>query len=722
MFVARILFPLPIGKFFDYTVPENETVHAGSYVIAPFGPNNRIGVVWKVVPEGNEPNRKLKSISEVFSVPPMPETMRDFIEFVAKYTVTQLGQVLKLSLRSLDAFKDSPSITTYELTGDIPLRLTPKRKAVISAISALNLPTLSELAKEAGVSTSVVKGMVSAGALRTVLVSSDKPFSPPVPSESKKELTNDQRSAVATIHQVQDAKKFAPIVVDGVTGSGKTEVYFEAIAKALRDDESTQILILLPEIALTQAILQRFTDRFEAEPTVWHSELSDSQRRRAWREVAFGRTRIVVGARSALFLPFTKLGLIVIDEEHDTSYKQDEGVNYNGRDIAVAKAKFENACILLGSATPSLESASNTESGRYGLVTLSARPGTAKLPEIKLIDMRAQSPGKGRSLSPTLVNEIRETAQRGEQSLLFINRRGYAPLVLCKSCGEKLMSPDTHSWLTEHLSTGRLVCHLTGYSIPKPKKCPKCDMDQSLIGIGPGVERVAEEVVGILPNANVEIFSSDTTQTPEDTKKMIERMAQGEIDVLVGTQIVAKGHNFPNLTLVGVVDGDSGIKGGDPRAGERTFQLLSQVAGRAGRAEKPGRAFIQTYSPDNPAMIALAAGDRDGFMKIERDMRSELGLPPFGRLAALIVSAPSVEEANEAGRTIAQNAPNAKNVKVFGPAPAPITMIRGRHRRRFLVQSPKNVDLSAYMATWKKSFKLSRHVRVNLDIDPYSFL
>ncbi len=722
MFVARILFPLPIGKLFDYTVPEKETVQAGSYVIAPFGPNKRIGVVWKVVPENEEPNRKLKSISEVFAVPPMPKRMRDFIEFVAKYTVKQLGQVLKLSMRSLEAFKNAPSITTYELTGDIPQRLTPTRKAVISAISSLNLPTLSQLAKEAGVSTSVVKGMVKIGVLRTVQTSSDKPFALPTPSESKKELTTEQLSAVASIQTAQEARKFAPIVVDGVTGSGKTEVYFEAIAKALRDDEKAQILILLPEIALTQAILKRFADRFEAEPTVWHSDLSDSQRRRAWREVAFGRTRIVVGARSALFLPFTKLGLIVIDEEHDTSYKQDEGVNYNGRDIAVAKAKFEDACILLGSATPSLESTSNTENGRYGLVTLSARPGTARLPDINLIDMRKQSPDKGRSLSATLVNEIRETAQRGEQSLLFINRRGYAPLVLCKACGEKLMSPDTHSWLTEHLSSGRLICHLTGYSIPKPKKCPKCDMDHSLIGIGPGVERIAEEVVGFLPNATVEVFSSDTTETAEDTKNMIERMARGEIDVLVGTQIVAKGHNFPNLTLVGVVDGDSGIKGGDPRAGERTFQLLSQVAGRAGRAEKPGRAFIQTYSPDNPAMIALAAGDRDGFMRIERDMRSELGLPPFGRLAALIVSAPSANEANDAGRTIARSAPNAKNVKVFGPAPAPITMIRGRHRRRFLVQSPRNVDLSAFMSTWRKSFKLPRNVRVNLDIDPYSFL
>lgn len=722
MSVARILFPLPLNKTFDYTVPPEVSVQAGSYVLVPFSTSQRIGVVWEVVDESIETQHKLKSISEVFFVPSMPEKMRQFIEFVANYTVTPLGQVLKLSLRSRDALKSSPAITTYELTGDIPQRLTPARVAVLSAIRELGTPALSELADKAGVSTSVIKGLVSTGVLKTNKVSSDKPFALPNPSESTKVLTGDQKSAVQAIQVAQVTKKFIPIVIDGVTGSGKTEVYFEAIVKALKSDDKAQILILLPEIALTQAILRRFTDRFEAEPTVWHSDLSDSQRRRAWREVAFGRASIVIGARSALFLPFTNLALIVIDEEHDTSYKQDEGVIYNGRDLAVARAKFENACVLLGSATPSLESTSNAENGRYGLVKLSARPGTARLPEINLIDMRSQSLDKGCSLSATLVNAIKDTAEKGEQSLLFINRRGYAPLVLCKSCGEKLMSPDTHSWLTEHLATGKLICHLTGYSIPKPRKCPKCDAEHSLVGIGPGVERIAEEVKRFLPHAKVEIFSSDTTQSGEDTRNMIERMSSGEIDVMVGTQIVAKGHNFPNLTLVGVVDGDSGIKGGDPRAGERTFQLLSQVAGRAGRAEKPGIAYVQTYNTDNPAMIALSAGDRDGFMRIERDMRNELGLPPFGRLAALILSAPSADEANDAGRTIAQHAPNAKNVKVFGPAPAPITMIRGRHRRRFLVQSPRNVDLSAFMSTWKKSFKLPRNVRVNLDIDPYSFL
>ena len=722
MTVVRILFPLPFSQLFDYAVQENETVKAGMYVVAPFGPNQRVGVVWELVAENLENDHKLKSISEILPAAPMPPNMRKFIDFVANYTVTPRGKVLKLSMRSIEALKNSPTVKTYKLTGEIPQRLTPARRAVLATLQDLSVSTAAELAKKANVSVGVVKGLVKLGVLESIESSLDRPFEIPVPSVSKKTLTTEQKSAIDVLSKNQENNKFAPIVIDGVTGSGKTEVYFEAIAKVLSSNENSQILVLLPEIALTQAILKRFKERFNAEPAVWHSDLTDTQRRRTWREVAFGRARIIIGARSALFLPFTKLALIVVDEEHDGSYKQDEGVIYNARDLAVAKAKFEEACVLLASATPSLESVSNADNGRYGLVKLSARPGTARLPEVNLVDMRSQSPEKGCSLSPNLVDAIKETFDRGEQSLLFINRRGYAPLVLCKACGEKLMSPDTHSWLTEHLSTGRLVCHLTGYSIPKPKKCPNCETEYSLIGVGPGVERIAEEVIGILPSAKIEIFSSDTTQTGEETRDTIERMANGEIDVLVGTQIVAKGHNFPNLTLVGVVDGDAGIKGGDPRAGERTFQLLSQVAGRAGRAERPGRALIQTYSPDNPAMIALQAGDRDGFMNIERSMRSELGLPPYGRLAALILSAPSAEEANDAGRYIAECAPNAKDVKVFGPAPAPITMLRGRHRRRFLIQSPRNIDLSAFMSTWNNAFKLPRNVRVNLDIDPYSFL
>ena len=430
----------------------------------------------------------------------------------------------------------------------------------------------------------------------------------------------------------------------------------------------------------------------------------------------------MIGARSALFLPFQNLSLIIVDEEHDGSFKQEDGVRYHARDLAVMRAKLEGGGVILASATPSLESVVNAESGRYTRLKLSARPGSARLPDIQLVDMRTHPPERGQWLSPILRTALTETLARGEQSLLFMNRRGYAPLVICKSCGEKLKSPGTESWLTEHRYTGQLVCHVTGYTMPKPRRCPLCGAEDSLIGVGPGVERVMEEARLLMPEARIEIFSSDTVRSNEETRSLIARMAEGDIDVLVGTQIVAKGHNFPDLTLVGVVDADAGMKGGDLRAGERTYQLLSQVAGRAGRADKPGRALIQTWTPEDPAMQALSLGDRDGFLKIERDMRATLSMPPFGRLASLVLSAPSAEGVNKFAAEVAKAAPHGDQVEVFGPAAPMLSVVRGRHRRRFLIQAPKSVDLSTYMRTWRARIKVHSSERIAVDIDPYTFL
>lgn len=720
MSVASVLFPLPLPEPFDYEVPEGLSAPLGSYVTAPLGKTERTGVVWAVgeVKEG----RKLKAISAVLPARPMPADMRDFIDFAARYTVNSPGHVLAMALRARGALHPSPTETVYRLAGPPPARMTPAREAVLGAIQPHEALTGAELAERAGVSAAVIKGLVEAGSLQALKRAVDAPYPVPDPSKTGFDLTSEQAAAAEALTEAIKAGGFAPFLLDGVTGSGKTEVYFEAIAAALKASSDAQILVLLPEIALTQAILERFEKRFGAAPVPWHSGLADKERRRAWREVNEGRARIVVGARSALFLPFQALKLIIVDEEHDGSYKQEDGVTYHARDLAVMRAKLAGAEVVLASATPALESAVNAEQGRFKHLRLAARPGSARLPDVELIDLRADPPEKGHWLSPTLSNAMLETYAAGEQSLLFLNRRGYAPLILCKACGEKLKSPGTDSWLTEHRYTGRLVCHLTGWSMPKPTHCPKCGAEGALTGIGPGVERVAEEARILLPDARIAIFSSDTAQTGADTRALVDRMAAGEIDVLIGTQIVAKGHNFPGLTLVGVVDADSGMKGGDLRAGERTFQLLSQVAGRAGRAEKPGRALIQTYDPDNPAMIALSLGDRDGFLAVERDVRAELGLPPFGRMAAIILSAPSVEMVHEAGLAIARAAPNGEGIQVYGPAEAPIAVVRGRHRRRFLIQSPRNVDLSAYMAAWVSRLKLPTAVRMSVDIDPYSFL
>ncbi len=720
--IACILFPLPLPEPFDYLIPDGMQIKAGSYVRAPLGPNERTGVVWEIVPQQNDETRKLKSVLEVYAVPSMPDKMREFIDKAARYNVAGPGAVLAMSLKSRGALHPSPMVTAYSLTGETPPRLTEARERVLEAARRLGPASASDLAAAANVSPGVIKGLRDAGALKAEKTPVDAPFPPPDPQRPGARLTSEQQIAADALKSAIGERGFKPFLLDGVTGSGKTEVYFEAIAEVLRTDPAAQILILLPEIALTQAIMQRFEARFGAAPAPWHSGLSEKQRRRTWREVAEGRARIVIGARSALFLPFAQLRLIIVDESHDGSYKQEDGVRYHARDMAVLRAQLEGASIVLASATPALETAVNAETGRYHRLKLSARPGAAKLPDVSLIDMRSNPPAPGNWLSPALTHALAQTFAQGEQSLLFLNRRGYAPLVICKSCGERLTSPGTTSWLTEHRYTGRLVCHLTGYSIPRPDKCPQCGAADSLIGVGPGVERVAEEVRHLLPEARIEIFSSDTAISGDATRDLITRMAAGEIDVMVGTQMVAKGHNFPNLTLVGVVDADSGMKGGDLRAGERTYQLLSQVAGRAGRAERPGRAMIQTYAPDNPAMLALADNDRDGFLQIERDVRAELGLPPFGRLAALIISAPSALGADEAAVKIADAAPNGAGIELFGPAPAPITIMRGRHRRRFLVKAPKHTDLSAYMAVWRARLKTPKGLRISIDIDPYSFL
>lgn len=718
--IARVLFPLPLPEPFDYLIPEDLDVSVGHYVTAPFGKNERTGVVWEIVDAA--PERELKTLISLFPTPPMPQALRKFIFFCARYNVAAPGQVLAMTLRSRGGLSASPTQTVYSATAHVTNRMTPARQKVLEAARQYGPASAADLAREAGVSSSVIKGLMEAGTLAAETLATDRPFPAPDPLRSGPTLTPEQASAGKRLRSAVAKGGFEPFLLDGITGSGKTEVYFEAIAEALEKDPTAQVLVLLPEIALTQAVFERFDARFGAGPAAWHSSLSDQHRRRTWRETAQGRARIVTGARSALFLPFANLKLIIVDEEHDSSFKQEDGVTYHARDMAVMRAKLEDAAIILASATPALETVVNAEQGRYERLKLSARPGSAKLPEIHLVDMRSNSPEKGHWLSPVLSKALVATHAEGEQSLLFMNRRGYAPLVICKSCGERLKSPGTESWLTEHRYTNRLVCHLTGWSMPKPDHCPLCQAKDSLMGVGPGVERIAEEVRQILPDASVEIFSSDTAQGGEATRGIVERMAAGEIDVMVGTQIVAKGHNFPNLTLVGVVDADSGLQGGDLRAGERTYQLLSQVAGRAGRAERPGRALVQTYQTDNPAMLALAAGDRDGFLQIERDVREELMLPPFGRMAALILSAPDPAMAKQIGTAAGAAAPHGEGVTVYGPAPAPIGVLRGRHRIRFLITAPRNVDLSAYMAAWLKAVKLPSAARVSADIDPYSFL
>ena len=718
--IAQVLLPLPLPEAFDYAEPEGMELQVGELVAVPLGSRQVSGAV-VALKEAHGHNRLLKPVLGRHAEPVLPAGALEFIDWAARYAVDSPGQPLAIALRGARAPKPRPE-KVLRATGRKPARLTPARERALAAAEAGPL-TSAALAAAAGVSAAVIKALLAEGALEVELRQAVAEFPPPDPARPGNPLNPSQAAAAEALKTMLAEGGFQAALIDGITGSGKTEVYLEAVAAVLARDPDAQVLVLLPEIALTQAVIGRFAERFGAEPGEWHSGIAPPRRRRVWEAVATGRCRIVIGARSALFLPFSKLALIIVDEEHDGSYKQDEGFIYHARDLAVARAKIEQAGVILASATPSLESLWNAEQGRYRWLRLQARHGRAVLPDIELIDLRETPPEPGRWLSQPLVQAMTETYARGEQSLLFLNRRGYAPLVLCKACGERLCAPDTQSWLVEHRYSGRLVCHLTGFSMPRPDRCPHCGAKDSLASIGPGVERIAEEAAQLFPEARLAVFSSDTIQHPDAARRLIAQMEAGEIDILVATQAAAKGHNFPGLTLVGVVDADLSLRGGDLRAGERTYQLLAQVSGRAGRAERPGRALLQTWCPEHAVMQALKAQDRDAFIQAEMAERQAAGLPPFGRLAAVILSGPDAQALEAYARALAAAAPNGDGVEVYGPADAPLGLIRGRRRKRFLVRADRNVDLQAFMSTWRaRGPKPPGAIRLTIDIDPYNFL
>lgn len=715
--IASVLLQLPLPEAFDYAEPEGMDLKVGDQVAAPLGPNLLRGVV-SALRDAAGHNRPLKSVQARLDDPPLPEKTLEFVLWAARYAVDAPGVPLAIALRGARAPKAKP-VRVVEATGLEPARMTPARAKVLAAAGARSG---AELARAAGVSAGVVKALIDEGVLAVRSLEPEVRFDPPDSAAGGAALNPSQAAAARALREIVGEGGFQVALLDGVTGSGKTEVYLEAAAQALGAEPTAQVLILLPEIALTQAIIGRVAARFGAEPGEWHSDVAPPARRRVWEGVLTGACRIVVGARSALFLPFSNLKLIVVDEEHDASFKQEEGFIYHARDLAVARGKIEDAAVVLASATPSLETFRNAETGRYHWLKLTGRHGAARLPDIDLVDLRETPPELGRWLSPPLITAMGETLARGEQVLLFLNRRGYAPLVLCKACGQRMTAPDTDSWLVEHRYSGRLVCHLTGFSMPKPAACPHCGARDSLVSIGPGVERVEEEARSLFPEARVAVFSSDTIFDAREAKRLIESMAAGEIDILVATQAAAKGHNFPKLTLVGVVDADLGLRGGDLRAAERTYQLLAQATGRAGRRDRPGRALLQTYAPDHSVMQALKAQDREAFVAAEMAEREMAGLPPFGRLAAVIVSDVDPVRLEAFCRAMAEAAPNTPGVEVYGPADAPLGLVRGRRRKRFLVRADRGVDLSAYMAAWRARVKPPGSVRLAIDIDPYSFL
>jgi primosomal protein N' (replication factor Y) len=713
---VSVLLPGGAPGPFDYAKGGHD-LKRGDIVQVPLGRREVVGVVWGPG-SGEVGHNRLKAVSGLFDVPPLPPLLCDFVDWMASYVVAPQGAVLALALRS--AALEPPKMRVLFRRGALePARMTPARQKVLMAAADGLARTPADWAEMAGVSVATVKGLIEAGALEGVEVSLFGP--PPVPdAEHMHVLLSDAQRGVANDLVAALDGGFSATLLDGVTGSGKTETYFEAVADVLR--RGGQALILLPEIALTHQFMDRFEARFGCRPCEYHSDVKGPERARVWRAVADGSARVVVGARSSLFLPYADLKLIIVDEEHDSAFKQEEGVIYHARDMAVMRANQTGIPIVMASATPSLETWVNAKQGKYRHLTLPARFGVAVMPEVQLIDLRKDRPASQRFLSPPLEQAIEETLARREQSLLFLNRRGYAPLNICHECGHRIECPNCSAWLVEHRFRAKLTCHHCGYERAKPHTCPKCSAVNSIASSGPGVERIAEEVTQLWPEARVAIASSDVLHGPRQTQEALASMAEGGIDILIGTQIVAKGHNFPNLTLVGVVDADLGLSGGDPRARERTFQLLHQVAGRAGRAEKPGRALLQTHQPEDRLMQAIAAGNRDAFLTLEAEDRERLGFPPFGRFAALILSSADEPLLESYARDLAAATPEAEGCTVWGPAPALMARLRGRTRLRFLVKTQRNFRIQDFVRTWLAAAPPPGKVRLHVDIDPQSFL
>jgi primosomal protein N' (replication factor Y) len=647
--------------------------------------------------------------------------MRKFLDWIAWYTLAPKGSALAMGLKIPDPDRQEVARVGVKLAGALPKRMTPARQKVIDIAQDGVVRLKSELAHAAGVSAGVVNGLIDEGALETVALLAEPVAELPDPAFGHTALSDGQQAAADEIVAAMGEPHPPVILLEGVTGSGKTEVYFEAVAQVLRSGR--QALILMPEIALTAQFLDRFAARFGVKPATWHSGVTGRRRERLYTAIASGEVKVVAGARSALFLPYADLGLIIVDEEHETAYKQDDGVHYHARDMAVVRGKIENAPVVLASATPSIESRVNVERGRYRQVKLPERFGGRSMPQIRAVDLRKEQIPKGRWLSPTLVSAVEQTVGQGEQALLFLNRRGYAPLTLCRACAHRYECPNCSSWLVEHRFRRSLVCHHCGHVERTPHACVECGSIDSLVPCGPGVERIAEEAAELFPDKSCIVLSSDFPGGTERLRAELAAIAAGEFDIVIGTQLVAKGHNFPLMTLVGVLDADIGLTSGDPRAAERTFQMLQQVTGRAGRGEKPGRALVQTWQPDHPVIAALVSGDAERFYEEETRVREMAGLPPFGRLASLIVSASEREVAEAHARGMALVAEPPPGVTVLGPAEAPLALIRGRYRFRLLVKTEREVDLQAYLRGWMaRCPKIRGNTRVSIDVDPQSFL
>ena len=719
--IVTVLTDQPINEgLLNYLVPM-DVIAVGQFVEIPIGPRLCVGVVWGGSSTNLERTR-LKYITRILELPPMKSELKNFIIQCANYTVSPLNKAFKLSFGAQNLLRLPKGRKFYKI-GNLELKSNSlKRKKIIEFLEQApeELFSMKELTSSLSTSPGLINDLIKLGNIELHFKNEFRPYQQCIGTFSNT-LSSAQKTASNQLCALVRNQTYSTTLLRGVTGSGKTEVYLDAVSQALIMGK--QVLVLVPEIALSIDFVRRVVDRFKVEPGEWHSGVSRKERFRLYHAVVNNDVQLVIGARSALFLPFANLGLIVVDEEHDSSYKQEEGVCYNARDMAVMRGSILKAQVILASATPSLETWVNTKTRKYGRIDLAERYGAAILPDIEVLDLRDVNMPTGTFISPKLQDEIKFRIENGEQSLLFLNRRGYAPITICSACGFQIGCKSCDSRLVQHRFKKKLICHQCGDSMDIPLNCPKCFTEGQLKAVGPGVEKVAEECENLFPEARVGILSSDSIDNIEQLQEKFSRLASGQIDIIVGTQLVSKGHNFPNLTLVGVVDSDLGLQGSDLRAAEKTFQSLRQVSGRAGRDKKRGKALLQTYVPGHPVIMAIAAGNDEAFWDIEAATREQAKVPPYGKLVALVLSGPNEKDLFDISHKLVRVwiKSYAEETQIFGPALAPVAKIRNRFRVRLLIKCQKRKNIHLLLRDWIASVSPPRSVRILVDVDPQSF-
>ena len=724
--IVKVLIANIPNSGYDYRLGESAEI--GSFVRVNVMNRPCIGVIWGHG-DSNLPQGKIKNISAVYDSK-LNITDLQWIQRMSEWTLIPMGMVLRLIVNIPDAFCPPRMEPLYAYNFESDARMTANRQAVADAYSSNDndAMTVSDVQNIARVSSAVVRSMIKNGTLVPVgEQAKQKNTAPLIYNDCGNITLNPQQQLAAdAIGKSVESGGFSVHLLDGITGSGKTQVYFDSAWRAYSTGHS--VLLMMPEIALTAQFMSRFKNRFGENPVVWHSNLTSARRREIWHGVLSGKIKMVVGTRSALFLPWQDLGLIVIDEEHDTSYKQEDMGNYHARDMAILRAKIAGIPVVLASATPSAETLENVNLGKYTQLKLTSRYGGAQLPDVTTIDLRENRPeqyivdGAEQTgfLSQPLNDAIAQTLSDGHQAMLFINRRGFAPITQCKKCGWTSVCPECSVGMTYHKRIGKMLCHMCGRTAPMPKICPDCGGDVSMRGVG--LEKIEQEVNIRFPNARTALVSSDIITSRQSLERLVNKIEQGEIDIIIGTQILAKGHHFPNLTLVGVVDSDMGLFGTDFRAAEHTFQQLFQVSGRAGRGEHAGRVLLQTYQPEHPVLTAICAGDRDSFMQTDMAGRKMANMPPYGQLIAVIIEGQRESTLQSYCNALRDAVPNLKGAKIMGPITAQIYQIRNWYRMRFLVAGGRTANLQPIVSHWLASVKQPVNIRVKIDVNPMNFM